>query len=135
MRSRPDQQQYADAISDGLQSEQSLDEPPWIDWAAVEVGGTLGGLDLVRQGFWELSKPAEPVRYGFATSFCTFHCSHINRCHLCCTVLVLLSTTRSFSRVCLVTDSSADATAQAQLPLLVLLALTLFDTRAGVLHC
>lgn len=62
MRSRPDQQQYADAISDGLQSEQSLDEPPWIDWAAVEAGGSLGGLDLVRQGFWELSKPAEPVR-------------------------------------------------------------------------
>jgi len=39
-----------------------LDEPPWIDWAAVEAGGTLGGLDPVRQGFGELSKPAEPVR-------------------------------------------------------------------------
>ncbi len=71
MRSRPGQQQYADAISEGLQSEQSLDEPPWIDWAAVEAGGTLGGLDLVRQGFWELSKPAEPVRYGLAISCCT----------------------------------------------------------------
>lgn len=63
MRSRPDHRQYADAISEGLQLEQSLDEPPRIDWAAVEAGGTLGGLDLVRQGFWELSKPAEPVRY------------------------------------------------------------------------
>lgn len=62
MRCHPDQRQYADAISEGMQSEQSLDEPPWIDWAAVEAGGTLGGLDPVRQGFGELSKPAEPVR-------------------------------------------------------------------------
>ncbi len=97
MRSHPGQQQYADAISEGLQSEQFLDEdePPWTDWAAVEAGSTLGRLGLVRQGFWELSKPAEPVRYSLATS-CTFHCSHIHHCQLCCIVWLLRSTTSSF---------------------------------------
>ncbi|KAL0033603.1 hypothetical protein WJX79_007018 [Trebouxia sp. C0005] len=62
MRSHQHQQQYVGAISEGLQSEQPMDEPPCIDWAAVEAGGTLGGLGLVEQGFWELSKPAEPAR-------------------------------------------------------------------------
>ena len=36
--------------------EQSLS----VDWAAVEAANSLGALGIVRQGFQQLSFPAEP---------------------------------------------------------------------------
>ncbi|KAL3148134.1 hypothetical protein ABBQ38_014415 [Trebouxia sp. C0009 RCD-2024] len=63
MKSDPGRQQYARAISEGLQPmdvamdmEQSLS----VDWTAVEAAGNFGTLPVVRQGFQQLSLPVEP---------------------------------------------------------------------------
>lgn len=65
MGSHPNRQQYANALSAGMQSdrsEQSLDHALHVDWAVVEAAGSLGNLALVRQGFLELSQPVVPAQ-------------------------------------------------------------------------
>ena len=52
---------YADAISDGLQSELSADaQDVGLDWPVVEASGSLAELHLVTTAFQELSRLAVP---------------------------------------------------------------------------